>query len=436
MTAAPPQPVHPSRRGSRRLPARTLLGFVGTWVVALMAANLVPVLISRLISDLNLPLSSAGALATGMTAGTVAAMLAVNLIIARADRPTVARIGLATMLIGYALGAATMTPTAVAVGLIIGGMGGGAALAAGTAAFSATHDPDRTVTIATVINRLGAAGLLALAPVIASDLRSLLVLLAAMAAAGLLLARGLPNTPGARHASSADESPQTTRPPRAPGRGTITLAGLVLAFSMGFWSLAEDMVYAMSGTLAADAGISPETTGVLISLKVIGGLLGVVLAPLMLANFGRGWSLLGIVVVSTTAKFLMIITESGTVFAATIVIWGIAYGAVLVLVNGLAALMDLTGRTAVLVFSIYMCGIALGPLAGGYFLEFVTPLTYAFIVSVPSAVFGSALFIISRRSRHFDRPRTVQLHDTGPSLPAEAESADASAISDTTPRPH
>src|SRR5699024_2185217 len=67
------------------------------------------------------------------------------------------------------------------------------------------------------------------------------------------------------------------------------------------------------------------------------------------------------------------------------------------LVTGLAAIMDLTGRTGVLVSGFYLAGVAFGPLIGGQLVGVLAPLQYALLVTLPSVLFGVALFVVSRR---------------------------------------
>lgn len=390
--------------GLATLTGEAIMGFVGTWVIALMAANLVPVLIAAMVQDLGVDIATAGALATGMTAGSALAMFVTTRFVARADRPKLGRIGLVAMVLGYGFAALVMTTPAVMGGLMLGGIGAGVMIATGTAAASSTVNPDRTVTTVMVINRLGATALLAIAPVFHNDLRSVLIVIAALGLVGLLLAGGLPNTPDSAPSVAAGQplAPVAAVPVRA-----LTVTTLVLAISMCLWSLTEDMVYSMTSVLAAQAEISPEVSGALLAGKVGGGLVGALLAPLALRSLGRGWSLVIIIAVSTITKFIMITSGSAVAYGTSIILWGIMYGAILVLVTGLAAVMDVTGRVGVIVSGFYLAGVAFGPLIGGQLVGTLTPLQYALVVTAPSLVFGAALFIISRSRRKFEDGNTT-----------------------------
>src|SRR5699024_272910 len=100
---------------------------------------------------------------------------------------------------------------------------------------------------------------------------------------------------------------------------------------------------------------------------------------------------------STVTKFIMITTGSDVGYAISILVWGVMYGAILMLVTGLAAVMDLTGRTGVLVSGFYLAGVAFGPLVGGQLVGVLSPIQYALLVTLPSVVFCAALFVISQR---------------------------------------
>lgn len=373
------------------LTPRVVAGFLGTWVLALMAANLVPVLITSLVSELGLTIGQAGTVATAMSLGSVLAMLGTARFIDRWDRPATARCGLLLIFAGFGAGAAVLHPTVVIAGIVAGGVGSGIVVAAGNAAAASTADPDRTSTVVLVANRFAAAALLAIAPLFQGDLRMLLAMIAAVGLVGVVTAGGLPNLPaGFAGAASATRRNAT--------------AGVVLAATMGTWSMTEEMVYSMTGALAKAAHLSPGAGGLLLSASVVGGFFGAMASPLLLRLFGRAWSLAAVVAVSTLAKVLMITVASAAVHGAALIAWGFLYGTVLTLVTGLAARMDVSGRIAVLVSTVYLFGLALGPFAGGNLIEVVSPAGYAAAVTLPSLAFGTALFVIARRNRALDRP--------------------------------
>lgn len=376
----------PSSAPLAALTPKVVIGFLGTWVLALLAANLVPVLIGALIADLGMSVASASALATAMSLGTAAGIFATNKLVAKGDRPKMARIGLLAMAAGFGLGAVTLTVVAVVAGVVLGGIGAGVVVATATAASSATRDPDKTVNTVMIVNRLAAAALLAVVPLLGSDLRNILAILAALGLAGLLAASGLPNLPiEAAH-----------RPAAGKGAGA---KAVVLALVFGLWSMTEDLVYAISGVIGMDsAGMTLDSISFVISLSVVGGLLGALASPLALKLLGRSLAIILIITVGSVCKYAVLTATSAAILSAGIVLAGTMYGAVLALVFGLAARMDLSGRVATLVMGVYIVGVALGPVIGGNLVGAVGPQVLGLAIAVPSLAFGALLFAVSRRS--------------------------------------
>lgn len=400
---------------------RVVVAFLGTWVLALLAANLVPVMIGALVADLGFDISAAAGLATAMSLGTAAGIFATNTVVARFSRPLLARIGLSILVSGFGLAALTMTATAVSLGVIVGGVGAGITVSAATAASAATEDPDKTSSVVMIANRLFAALLLAVIPILGQNLRLILAVPAVLGLAGLLTAGGLPSlrkTPGTvpTPAAAAVDVPTPADDGWSEGKDKAARIGglaIVLALVFGLWSMTEDMVYAMTELLATThVGLAPEQSSLLISLNIVGGLAGALLAPIALRTIGRSWSIFGIVLVSSVSKFLIVTTTAPGVYAVAIVVWGVMYGAVLSLVFALAARMDISGRSVALVSGVYITGIALGPVVGGVLIENVGLLEFGLLAAIPSLVFGAALLIVSRRSG-------VSEHGGAQTVPAE-----------------
>ncbi|MEB8340917.1 MFS transporter [Streptomyces endophyticus] len=401
---------------------RTVLGFVGTGVLSLMVANMVPVIIAALQASLGFSIEEAGSTMTAMTGGTVVGMFAVTAIIARSDRPLVARVGLLLIAAGFGLGAVTMTPALVVVGFAVGGLGCGAVSAAAMAASAATTSPDRTVTLTTVLNRVFATALLAAAPLFGTDLRAILTVLALIGVVGFPLAGGLPNSTVSGTTSPAfdDSVPGDQGLGVRPAGTRLAVTAVVLAVSMGCWSLTEDMVYTMAAPLSEHAGVPASGLGPLLAAKVAGGLLGALAAPFVMRRLGRAAALMIIVLVSTLAKVTITLAPGPAVFGVALVLWGILYAAALALVLGMASALDSTGRTGSLVNSVYVVGIGAAPFVGSHLITLIPAWGYALLVAVPSLLFGATLVSIARRHRGLEpEPR-------GPEHPVAAPDAVAS----------
>lgn len=366
------------------LTPRTVVAFMGTWVVALLAANLVPGLIGALVADLGMTVSEAGAMATAMSLGTALAIFGTNRLVDTGDRPTYARIGLALMTIGFGAAALILQPLPVWIGVVVGGIGCGVVISTGTAASSATKNPDNTTSTVMIVNRAAAALMLAAVPLLNNDLRSILIVLAILGLVGQLTASGLPNVPV--------ESIQA-------GPDRISGLAITLAITFGLWSMTEEMVYGMTEILATEhVGLSVEESSFIISFQIIGGLVGAILAPIVLKVIGRSISILVILVVSTTSKFLIVTTTVPAVYAMAMGSWGVMYGAVISLIFGLAARMAVTGRVGMIVSSLYITGLAFGPLVGGILISQVSYFAFGLAVAIPSFIMGVILLVVSRQS--------------------------------------
>ena len=368
------------------LTPRVIIGFLGTWVMALLAANLVPVLIGALIADLGMSITAASALATAMSLGTAASIFACTKLVAKGDRPRVARIGLLVMALGFGVGAATLNETAVGIGVVLAGIGAGTVVAAGTAASAATRDPDKTVNIVMIVNRLAAAALLAIVPVLGSDLRTILLILTAVGLVGLLAAGGLPNVP-----IEVAQKPVSGR--------QFGIKAIILALVFGLWSMTEDLVYAISGVIGTEyAGMTLEDLSLVLSLSVVGGLAGALLSPLALKLLGRSLAIGLIITIGSICKYLVLTADGSATLSTGLVVAGAMYGAVLALVFALAARMDLSGRVATLVTGVYIVGVALGPVVGGSLIGIISTDALGLAIGIPSLIFGVLLYAVSRAS--------------------------------------
>ncbi|MFF0747142.1 MFS transporter [Streptomyces sp. NPDC004111] len=389
-------------RALASLTPRVITSFVGTSVVAFLAANLVPVLIGGLVADLGMSVTGAGAVATGMSLGTALALFAANRYVTRGDRPRIARYGLATMTAGFGIAALFPQQAVVAGGIVVGGMGCGIVVAAGTAASAATVDPDRTTSTVVVVNRVMAALLLAVVPLLGDGLRTVLLVLAGAGITGFCFAGALPNLPAqppTEDTEGSGEQAGLAGKPLVPGGERFGTLAIVLALVFGAWSLTEDMVYSMAGNIATgQVGLTADTSSQLLSLKIVGGLLGALLAPVALKRIGRSWSILVILAVSTVCKFLIATASGPAVYGTALTVWGVLYGAILALVFGLAARMALSGRVGLLVQSVYIIGIAFAPVVGGALFSRAAPVVFGLTVAVPSVVTGVILLLVSRRS--------------------------------------
>lgn len=364
-------------------------GFIGSGVISLIAANFVPVFISGLTNDLGFSLGTAGLIATGLSLASVVSMWIANLFVARRSRPVLAGIGTGFMVLGFGLAALFYSPAVVPAGLIVAGLGCGIMGAASVAAVSSTLNPDRSTTVVALINRVAVSALFLLAPIFFNDLRQVFVVLTFLGLVGAVLVRGLPNAPKELITSSSLPAANAAR---------IRPIGVVLAAAFGLWSLTEDMVYSLtSAVFGVHAGLSPDVSTSVLAYKVLGGLLGTIIAPFVLRKLGRTTAIVLIVIISTVSKFLLVTAENPALYVVSLVIWGVVYLTVVVLVLGLAANMDISGRTGVFVNSFYVIGIACGPMIAGALQPQMSFASYAVLDCAVAVVAGAVIAMVSHR---------------------------------------
>lgn len=372
-------------------------GFIGSSVIALVAANFVPVFITGLTQDLDLSLGRAGLVATGMSVASVLSMWVANLFVARHSRPLIAGLGTGLMVIGFGLAAIFYTASVVPLGLIVAGFGTGVMGAAGMAAVSSTADPDRSTTVVALINRIAVSALFLLAPIFFGDLRQVFLVLTFLGLVSALIVRGLPNPPVVLDSDTTPADVLKTE--------RLRPIGIVLALAFGLWSMTEDMVYSLtSAVFGIHAGLEPESSTSVLAYKVLGGLLGTLIAPVALRTLGRTTSIIAIVVISTISKYFLITAETPVLYIISLVVWGIVYLAVVVLVLGLAANMDLSGRTGVFVNSLYVIGIAFGPMLGGALQPQMSFTAYALLDCTIAVVAGAVVAFVSHREERRVHP--------------------------------
>ncbi|MET0991715.1 MAG: MFS transporter [Lacisediminihabitans sp.] len=348
---------------------RQLLGVLATWIYALLPANLVPYIIGGLVGELGVSLTLAGIIATAMTLANAAGVLALRPVVSRGHRATVARIGVAVLVVAFAIAALFPSATIVMIALVVGGLGSGVLIAAATASVSAVENPDRATTVVITVNRLIVALTFLLLPLLGGGIRSMLVLLVvfgviAFLGSAWLSARVLPPTGEDKMALPADPTPV------ADVRGARAVAWL-LAVAFAAWTISEEGVYGVLSVLMVNNLPLLDAAGssAMIAGGVFSGLLGALVSPLILRFLGRSVGLSVLFAASIVAKLGMMVGQSEGLYITAVLVWGFAFGATIPLVFGLAAKLTRSGSANVLVNGVYVIGVALGPLVSTQLLE-------------------------------------------------------------------
>ncbi|MEU8969084.1 MFS transporter [Streptomyces monashensis] len=327
---------------------------VALFAAGYLAPYLLPTTVGRLSSGLPLTATQAGAIGSALLLSSATAGFLLASRVDRIGARTLARTGLALVVLGYGGAALTTVVPAVVAGAVLGGLGSGTVTAVAASGIAAQRDPHRVTT-------LGLLGVSALAGVLYLAIPRLGpghgLPLAAIALTALavwpLTARLSGRTSPARSASVPH------------GRLPHLRAGLLLAAALPCWSLAQNSLWGVSGRIGlAQAHLTEVGVGAVFALALGAGLLGVLGAGVLGSRLGRalpigaGTALIaGCIALSASARDL-------SAFAAGEISWNLLYPVVLSYVLGLAASLDPRGRWAVLVGSASSLGTAAGPLAG------------------------------------------------------------------------
>ncbi|MBK0420617.1 MFS transporter [Leucobacter sp. CSA2] len=405
----------PPRTSGQRAGTPAMGALITTWVFALLPANLVPSIVEKLVYQLGVEVTTAGAVATGMTLANAVAVLSSRRAVQRGNRVAIARIGLAVMMLAFASGAIWPTAGVSMIALIAGGVGSGLVISAATAAVSATPDPDRATSVVMIVNRFVVAVAFLAIPLVGGGVRELFLILAIPGILGFVGAHWLPRLPeetaivsvvgtAASAASAGDAAPPAPASLRA-ARAVVTPAarrtrriGWLLAIGFGAWSITDDGVYGLVGIIVgeSDMPVSESFVPMIFSLSIFCGLGGALVAPFLHRWFGRTPTLAALLSVSALAKLGLILIADPAMYATASAVWGFVFGAMLPLVFGLAASLSKDGGASVLVNGVYVIGVALGPLISTQLFDRFGTLPLAIVMTALAGITGSIIVYASR----------------------------------------
>ncbi|OIJ95788.1 MFS transporter [Streptomyces monashensis] len=327
---------------------------VALFTAGYLAPYLLPTTVGRLGSGLPLTATQAGAIGSALLLSSATAGFLLASRVDRIGARTLARAGLALVVLGYGGAALAGVVPVVVAGAVLGGLGSGTVTAVAASGIAAQRDPHRVTTLGLLgVSALAGALYLAiprLGPGHGSPLAA--IALTALAVWPLTGRLSGPTTPA-----------RTAAVPH--GRLPHLRAGLLLAAALTCWSLAQNSLWGVSGRIGlVQAHLTEVGVGAVFAVALGAGLLGVLGAGVLGSRLGRalpigaGTALIaGCIALSASARDL-------SAFAAGEISWNLLYPVVLSYVLGLAASLDPRGRWAVLVGSASSLGTAAGPLAG------------------------------------------------------------------------
>ncbi|MBQ1088156.1 MFS transporter [Streptomyces sp. B93] len=328
---------------------------VALFTAGYLAPYLLPTVVGRLDSGLNLTATRSGAIGSALLLSSASAGFLSASRVHRVGPRVLARLGLTLAVLGYGTAALTGSLPAVVGGAVVGGFGSGTATAVAATLIAGRLDPHRTTT-------LGLLSVSALAGAVYLTVPHLGpghgVPLAAIALTAVAV---WPLTGRLRAAVPDAEHTTDTAAARLPHRR----AGVVLAATLLCWSLAQNSLWGVSGRIGlTQAHLSEVTVGAVFAVALGAGLVGVVLASALGPRLGVALPIGGGTAVIAVCIAVSAAATDLTSFAAGEIAWNALYPIVLSYVIGLAASLDGRGRWAVLVGSASSLGTAAGPVVG------------------------------------------------------------------------
>jgi DHA1 family inner membrane transport protein len=359
----------------QRLPLtpRRAVSTFGIGVVGFMSANLVPFMILAIQDSLAVGATEAGTLMTACLLATALACLAVTRFTEGRGRYLVARLGLVVTAVGFGLAALDLAPAASIIGIIAGGIGAGGAVASGGAALAALRNPNRASGVSGLANRAIVTVVLAVIPAVGIGMGSAFGFVAGLALVLLFTAGWLPMAEGLALRGEAPEASPVRSTTTAVAAGgavstrTITVAGFALLSIFALWAVGEDSLWAMSGAIGvAQAGMTEEQLGLVLSASTGGGLLAAVALIFLGTRLGRALPLGILLVFGAALKLTACLTTDSTTYLVTMIAWNTVYAVAFMYFIATAAALDASGRWSGPVLGVYLVGSSFAPLFGAW----------------------------------------------------------------------
>ncbi|MEU5761246.1 MFS transporter [Nocardia sp. NPDC047648] len=378
--------------GRLSLTPRRGTAIFGLLVIGDLSANLAPLMILAMDTDLGLRESSAGTVLAGhLVANAVACLIAARWA-AQGGRRRLALAGLVTMAVGCALAAAIPSRAVAAVGIVVSGFGGGGVAAAGGAALAALRGSNRAVALSGLINRILAAAVLALVPALGIRMSTTFGVVAALALLGTCVTSWLP-TP------TAQSRAVDLRKASAEPTGRIVVAGRVLLACFAVWAVGEDSLWAVTGTMgAANAALTQHQIGLALSASTAGGILAALVLAVVGSRFGRTVPVVAGLLAGGALKLTACIVTEPSAYLAVIIAWNTIYAAVFMYVIAIAAALDPSGRWSASAIGAYILGSSVAPLFGTVVSESLGYRAFGYCLAVISLTVTIPLAAIARSS--------------------------------------
>lgn len=405
---------------SPRVPLRlpSAVATFGIGIAGYLGVNLSPYMITALQAALASDVLTASWIVTAALLATAVTGLAIARLCAGPRRLLVARLGLALSVAGFGVAALVPVPAAVVVGLLVGGVGAGGAVAASGAALAAFINPDRVAGINGLANRGVITVILAVVPLVGLAPLNVFGVLAGFALVTLAVSAWLPKAPALAALEAPDAATAVARSaadasPERPARRLETIAGLGLLVVFALWAVSEDSLWAMAGVMGAEqAGLSPEGLGIALSGATAGGLVGCILLMIVGDRLGRAVPLAVLLVLGGILKIAEGQVADATSFIVVFIAWNTIYAIAFMYFVATSAALDADGRWSGPLLAVYLVGSSLTPVIGAALVEVSGFQGFAVVLGISSFVLAVPSFIVARISSRLQR-REAELATVG-----------------------
>ncbi|MET8981137.1 MFS transporter [Streptomyces sp. NPDC004539] len=359
-----------------------------------LGANVMPVVLPGVADRFQLSNTAVGLIATMQLLATALATLTFASRAARPGRVRVARLGITTTAVGFALAFSASDLAVLSLGNILAGAGLGVAYAAGTAAIAVTGDSDRSSAVAVVGGTIVLAALVIALPEAnaAWGDQAGFAVMAVCCVPAFWLVRFLPD--------AAEQGAEPTS--RAPVSVMFLLAVALLGASdQGAWSYS-----AILGE--REAGMSADSVSVVLSIASVVSLAGVGIGAFTVRRAGRLSSVAVLIGVEALAKLVIAAVPWWPSYVAAAMIWQICFVGLLVQLLAVAASADSSGRWVAASGGALAIGTGLGPAPSGWFLDVLGAEAFGLVLAVTTAVAAvPVLRTIRQLELGCDRPLKV-----------------------------
>jgi len=336
------------------------IGLLGYWAL--------PVVTGALITSLGLSAQDAGLIGTIEFAGLLISSLVAANFVGQGRRKLIGLVAILIVLCAnLASGLMALSFQELSIIRFIAGIGAGLALAVGNATIANAIDAEKfsghltialvgfMVLIMPVLGRLSEA----------YGIQGVFLGLGAAVVIGGLSWFFLPDQPN--KASSNQSSLQHTSNDSFNWFSKVSLAVLIIAL---FFGARDTLPWLAAEQLGTDTGMTTTEVGDVFSMMFAISIIG----PTLLVFLTRYFSAWMILVTSMTITGLAAWTfttsnGSALLFTSGIYVWSTIYFIAFAQLNAVAALADRSGRLVSAVGSLFIAGIMIAPVFGGYLLE-------------------------------------------------------------------